>query len=150
MTVPSSWRLSEPQETVAKALVRAAKVGEERIALCVATWYGWEFPDCGKATAIPPVDAGQASWFVTSLFFQYFLFISKYRRLSTECPIGGVKNDIIGKRGHPRAHMWNQAALMQTPSKIPTRHITHSRGVSCSCRFYSSCRKYCRHIRERR
>ena len=95
MTVPSSRRLSEPQETVVKASVRAAKIGEERMTLCVATWYGWEFPGCGRATAIPPVDAGQASWFVTSLFFQYFLFISKYRRLSTESPIGGVKNDII-------------------------------------------------------
>jgi len=95
MTVPSSRRLSEPQETVVKASVRAAKVGKECMTFCVATWYGWEFPGCGRATAIPPVDAGQASWFVTSLFFQYFLFISKYRRLSTASPIGGVKNDII-------------------------------------------------------
>ena len=58
MTVPSSRRLSEPQETVVKASVRAAKVGEARVTLCVATWYGWEFPGCGRATAIPSVDAG--------------------------------------------------------------------------------------------
>src|SRR5436309_16104393 len=66
--------------------------------LCVVTWYGWEFPGCGMVIVIPPVDAGQASWFVTSLFFQYFLFISKYRRLSTESPIGGVKNEITWEK----------------------------------------------------
>jgi hypothetical protein len=36
--------------------------------LCMITQYGWEFSDRDEATAIPPVDAGQASWFVTSLF----------------------------------------------------------------------------------
>jgi len=130
MTVPSSWRLSEPQETVAKALVRAAKVGEERIALCVAKWYGWEFPDCGKATAIPPVDAGQASWFVTSLFFQYFLFISKYRRLSTECPIGGVKNDIIWeKRPSKSPYVEPSGSHADTVKDSDTTYRPFERGV---------------------
>jgi hypothetical protein len=51
MAVASSCRLREPREIVAKASLRAAKVGEERMTFCVVTWYGWEFSGCGRATA---------------------------------------------------------------------------------------------------
>lgn len=67
MTVTSSRRDSEPHVMVVKAWSRAINVSEELMTISVPRWNGCAFAGCDRATAIPPVDSGKASCFVTMI-----------------------------------------------------------------------------------